>query len=57
LAALSRLDRESRRLERTATGPSFEKFVTDERASSHTYGGRTVFGFEPDPRAAAAQPD
>jgi hypothetical protein len=57
LAALSRLDRESRRLERTATGPSFEKFLTDERASSHTYGGRTVFGFEPNPRAAAAQPD
>jgi hypothetical protein len=57
LAALKRLDRESRRLERAATGPSLEKFIADERAASHAYGGRTVSGFEPDPRAAAAQSD
>jgi hypothetical protein len=57
LAALTRLDREARRLERAVTGPSLEKFVADERASSHACGGRTVFGFAPDPRAAAAQSD
>ncbi len=54
LAALERLDRESRRLERAAKGPRLDEFVTDERASSHAYGGRSVFGFERNPSAAAA---
>jgi hypothetical protein len=53
LAALRRLDHESRRLERAATGPSLEKFIADERA----YARRTVFGFASDPRAAAAPAD
>jgi hypothetical protein len=57
LAALARLDREARRLERAATGPGLEKFIADERASSHAYGGRTVFGLAPGPRAAAAGRD
>jgi hypothetical protein len=42
LHAIRRLDEESRRLERAATGPSFEEFVRDERAKSAQYAGRTV---------------
>jgi uncharacterized protein len=44
LQALQRLDAEARRLERHARGPSVESIVADERARSHLYGGRTVFG-------------
>jgi len=49
LAALSRLDQESRRLERIANGPTLGEFVSEERRRSHEYGGRSVFGWE-DPR-------
>lgn len=47
LDAIRRLDEASRRLERTATGPSFERFVARERGNSHGYGGMSVFGPEP----------
>ena len=43
--AIERLDAEARRLERFATGPSFESILADERAKSPDYGGRTVFGW------------
>jgi hypothetical protein len=46
LAAIRRLDEQSRRLERTATGPSVEALISEERARSHEYGGRSVFGWE-----------
>jgi len=46
LAAIRRLDEQARRLEKTATGPSFADFVAHERAASPTYGGRSVFGWE-----------
>jgi hypothetical protein len=49
LAALGRLDEQSRRLERHARGPSLEKLIADERDRSHSYGGRSVFGSEPPP--------
>lgn len=49
LDAIRRLDQASRRLERTATGPSFERFVARERGNSHAYGGMSVFGPEPPP--------
>jgi hypothetical protein len=52
LSALRRLERQARNLERTASGPSFEAFVEQERALSHSYGGRSVFGPEGPPRAA-----
>ena len=52
LAALRRLDDESRRLERSATGPDFHRFVAEERARSDAYGGRTVFDDAPLPRAS-----
>ncbi|MFZ5672580.1 MAG: DUF763 domain-containing protein [Pseudomonadota bacterium] len=48
LQALERLDRQARRLERTATGPSFEQYVARERDSSSDFGGRSVFGWERD---------
>jgi len=46
LAALQRLDRESRRLESVAEGPPLQQIVSEEFALSHTYGGRSVFGWE-----------
>jgi hypothetical protein len=48
LSALARLDRESRRLERAATGPSVEAFIAQEREVSPAYDGRSVFGWERD---------
>jgi hypothetical protein len=48
LGAIRRLDAQARRLERHATGPSFSTFVADERRRSHGYGGRSVFGWEPE---------
>jgi hypothetical protein len=45
LATLRRLDDQARRLERQAEGPSLEDFIAEERAASHAYGGRTVFGW------------
>ena len=49
LAAIKRLDEQAGRLERHASGPSVEALVTEERARSHQYGGRRVFGAEPPP--------
>jgi uncharacterized protein len=56
LAAIRRLDEQARRLERTATGPSVEALIADERARSHEYGGRSVFGWETAPAAAIQSP-
>jgi hypothetical protein len=42
LAAIQRLDKQARQLESTARGPSFDDFVTNERANAAGYGGRTV---------------
>jgi len=47
LQALRRLDAQARALERTASGPSVEAFIAEERSQSHAYGGRSVFGWEP----------
>jgi uncharacterized protein len=46
LAALRRLDEQSRRLERFASGPSVDEFISQERRDSHLLGGRSVFGWE-----------
>jgi hypothetical protein len=43
LDALRRLDGHTRRLERTARGPTFDRYVASERAQSRALGGRTVF--------------
>jgi hypothetical protein len=42
--AIRRLDDQARALERTARGRSWAEIVADERATSHAWGGRTVFG-------------
>jgi uncharacterized protein len=54
LGAIRRLDEQARRLERYVSGPSFEAVVAEERARSHDYGGRSVFGWEPPAANAAA---
>jgi hypothetical protein len=51
LGALKRLDEQSRRLERHASGPSVDGLIAQERADSHTYDGRSVFGWEQPPAA------
>jgi uncharacterized protein len=50
LAALRRLDDEARRVERRA-GPPIEDVIAEERRLSHAFGGRSVFGWEPAPKA------
>jgi uncharacterized protein len=56
LSALQRLDGESRRLERVADGPPLQHFIAEEFALSHSYGGRSVFGWEqPASRAKPAR--
>ena len=47
LAALQRLDAESRRLERVASGPGVEATIAAELRASHGFGGMSVFGPEP----------
>ncbi|HEY4252296.1 MAG TPA: DUF763 domain-containing protein [Roseomonas sp.] len=46
LAAIRRLDDQTRLLERHATGPSLPDFVAEEIRRSPDYGGRSVFGWE-----------
>jgi hypothetical protein len=48
LTALKRLDDQARRLELHASGPPVETVIARERDRSHAYGGRSVFGWEPD---------
>jgi hypothetical protein len=52
IGAIRRLDEQARRLERHASGPSFDAFMAEERRRSNEYGGRSVFGWEP---SAAAE--
>ena len=53
--ALKRLDAQARQLERHATGPSVDAFIASERARSHEYRGRTVFGWAKPPTAEAGE--
>ncbi|MCA1367398.1 DUF763 domain-containing protein [Bradyrhizobium sp. BRP14] len=46
LAALRRLDDQSRRLERYVTGPDLKEIVAGEFRDSARFGGRSVFGWE-----------
>jgi hypothetical protein len=54
LAAIRRLDAQARRLEASASGPSVEAVIAEERTRSHEYGGRSIFGWEPPSHAAPA---
>jgi hypothetical protein len=43
------LDDEARRVERRAAGPTVPDVIAEERRLSHSFGGRSVFGWEPAP--------
>lgn len=49
--AMRRLDRQSKLLERTATGPTLPEYIAEERRMSPVYGGRTVMDDVADARA------
>ena len=49
LAAIKRLDDEARRIESSAGGPPVAEIIAEERRLSHSYAGRSVFGWEPAP--------
>jgi hypothetical protein len=53
LAALKRLDAQSRTLEGTVGGPTLKSYMAHERARSAQYGGRTVFDDVPIARRPA----
>jgi hypothetical protein len=55
LGALKRLDEQARKLERYARGPSVEALIADEVERSHSYGGRSVFGWESPPTSGACE--
>src|SRR4051794_20969974 len=48
MQVLKRFDDQSRQLERSATGPSFDAFVAAERDRSPSLDGRSIFGWEAD---------
>jgi len=54
IGAIRRLDGQARRLERHASGPSLDSFIAEERARSHDYGGRSIFGWEPPAAGSSA---
>ncbi len=54
LAALKRLDDQARLVERHASGPPVEELIAQEQRLSHSYGGRSVFGWEHPPKDCAA---
>jgi uncharacterized protein len=49
LAAIKRLDDQARRIEHREAGPSVDCTIAEERRLSHSYGGRSVFGWESPP--------
>ncbi len=50
LAALKRLDDQARLIERRTSSPPVEALIAEERRLSHSYAGRSVFGWERPPR-------
>jgi hypothetical protein len=54
LGALKRLDEQARLIEHHASGPLVEELIVAERERSHSYGGRTVFGWAPKESEARA---
>jgi hypothetical protein len=55
LQALRRLDDQSRKLEHYVTGPDLKEIVAGEFEKSAAWGGRSVFGWEPDGSDEAGQ--
>ncbi|WP_414832053.1 DUF763 domain-containing protein [Afifella sp. YEN Y35] len=56
LDAIKRLDREARRLETVADGPTLAEYTGEEMRHAAAYGGRSVFGWESEVQAAARRP-
>jgi uncharacterized protein len=54
LAALKRLDDQARLVDRHTSGPFVDALIAEERSLSHSYAGRSVFGWERPPRVCAA---
>jgi hypothetical protein len=46
LAALKRLDDQARLIDRHTSGPFVDALIAEERSLSHSYAGRSVFGWE-----------
>jgi len=57
IGALKRLDDQARQVERNASGASVGAIIAAERELSHSYGGRSVFGWEPAPPADVSGSD
>ncbi|UDL92186.1 DUF763 domain-containing protein [Mesorhizobium sp. PAMC28654] len=57
IAALRRLDDQSRQVERYATGPCLKEIIAGELDQSHLLGGRSVFGWEPAPETPPVIPN
>jgi hypothetical protein len=55
LGALKRLDEQARLLEHHASGVSIDPLIAEERERSHSYGGRSVFGWA-QPASTRAKP-
>jgi uncharacterized protein len=55
IAAMKRLDDQSRLLEKTATGPTLPQFIAEERRMAPLYGGRTVMDDVPKGRKRASR--
>ena len=53
LAALKRLDDQAQLVERHISGPPVEELIAQELRLSHSYGGRSVFGWEHPPKDCA----
>ncbi|MDR3515538.1 MAG: DUF763 domain-containing protein [Azospirillaceae bacterium] len=57
LAALRQLDVQARRLEHEVSGAPVAAIIAEERRQSHSYGGRSVFGWEAPERSALDRGD
>lgn len=55
LAAIARLDSECRRLGRTATGPTLDAYVAEERRRPPEYSERSILGWEQVDRGAPSR--
>jgi hypothetical protein len=54
LSAIRRLDEQARQLERWVSGQSVDELITQESHNSHSYGGRSVFGWAESPAREAS---
>jgi uncharacterized protein len=57
LAAIRRLDDEARLVEASAVGPPLTDVIAEERRLSHSFAGRSVFGWERPPEAVTTAPE